>query len=237
MSFLLTYFAGGVAALSPCVLPMLPVIAGSSLSGRKSGPLYLALGAILSFALIGVLVAATGGIFGFELNLVRDVGSVVLILFGLVMTFPSLTEGRSFGVDGLNNNIQKFIGKLDSNSRLSQFSIGSVTGVVWAPCAGPALGAAIGLASSGKDPVSAILNMALFGVGIMTPFLLISYGLRNWFMKRRYLLISNSGYLKIFFGIVLIGFGTAVLTGYDKIIESQMLDLLPKGFGKFIFSF
>lgn len=237
MNFLLTYFAGGVAALSPCVLPMLPVVAGSSLNSRKSGPLYLALGAILSFALIGILVAATGGVFGLELNLVRNVGSVVLILFGLLMIFPNWTGQRSFGFERLSNTTQKFIGKLDPNSRLSQFSIGSVTGIVWAPCAGPALGAAIGIASSGKDPLNAIPSMALFGVGIMTPFLFISYGLRNWFMKRRHMLISKSGYLKTFFGLVLIGFGTAVLTGYDKIIEAQMLNALPEEFGKFIFSF
>jgi cytochrome c biogenesis protein CcdA len=90
LTFLLGYLAGLLSTLSPCVLPLLPILIATAVSQHRFGPLALAAGLMLSFALVGTLIAAFGASIGLDPDLLRRGAAVLLIGFGAVLLMPAL---------------------------------------------------------------------------------------------------------------------------------------------------
>ena len=84
--------AGALTILSPCVLPLVPIVIGSAGQRSKWGPLALALGLVASFTLVGFAVAVLGAASGFDGEIIRQVGAVVLLLAGVVLLVPKAAD-------------------------------------------------------------------------------------------------------------------------------------------------
>ena len=77
----LSFVAGVLSVLSPCVLPLLPIVLGAAASEHRLGPVALAGGLALSFVAIGLFVAAVGFGLGLSGDLFRDVSAALIHLF------------------------------------------------------------------------------------------------------------------------------------------------------------
>ena len=89
-SIVLAFIAGALSILSPCVLPILPLVLGTAASDHKLGPLALAGGLSLSFAIIGLFVATIGYSIGLNGDVLRLVAAALIIVIGTVLVVPSL---------------------------------------------------------------------------------------------------------------------------------------------------
>lgn len=224
----LAYLAGALSTLSPCVLPLIPLVVGSAMEQHRLGPAALAAGLAVSFAALGVLVATVGFALGVDVAAIRYAGAVLMIAFGLVLLSARLQFSFAQTTTGMVAPLNAMIDRVVPQGVAGQFGLGVLLGAVWAPCTGPALGSAITLAAQGETAVYAAWVMAMFAFGAATPLLLLGYGARGamgeW--KRRLSSVSTGG--RVVLGVILVGFGVLVLTGIDKFIETRLLDLMPE---------
>ncbi|MDZ7894828.1 MAG: hypothetical protein U5M50_07750 [Sphingobium sp.] len=83
----LGFAAGALTILSPCVLPLVPVVMGSAARASRKGPVVLAAGLVLSFTLTGFLLARLGAAWGLDADIVRSAGAILLAAAGFVLLF------------------------------------------------------------------------------------------------------------------------------------------------------
>ena len=89
----LAFLAGLLSILSPCVLPLVPIVFGAAAGERRFGPVALAAGVTASFVAIGLFVATIGFSLGLDGGAIRTAGAVMLILAGFVLVVPALQRG------------------------------------------------------------------------------------------------------------------------------------------------
>lgn len=225
--FALAFLAGLVTILNPCVLPLIPILVGSSLGKHRHGPLALAAGLGLSFTIFGFIVIAFGFQLGIDESGIRMFAGALLLAAGLVLLVPKLQATLTAIVAPITNRAHEALGKVSGDGLGGQFLIGLLLGLVWTPCVGPTLGAAIAAASQGEDLIQAFMVFLVFAIGVGISIVLFAYASRKavgWNAKR---LQAVASYAKPVFGIVLVLVGLLVLTGLDKELEAAVLVVLP----------
>lgn len=232
LSALSTYFfslvAGSLSTLSPCVLPLIPILITSALNTHKLGPYALASGLALSFTVVGVFLATLGASLGLDQETFRVVAAVLLIGFGIILLSSALQERFAVAASGLSNSGQSLLNRISTDSLSGQFMLGLILGVVWSPCVGPTLGAAITLASQGESLWHITLVMALFGIGAGVPLILLGLLSRQAMMRFRDKLLLAGQTGKKILGVLLLLVGIMIILGWDKQLESLALDILPE---------
>ncbi len=160
--YLLSYLAGALTIMSPCILPILPFAFARAGKPFLSHGLPMLAGMTVMFAGMAALVSV-GGQWAVGANDVgRSVALVLLALFGLTLVFPALADRMTRPLVQLGGRwAQSAHG--DSGWRGS-LALGVATGLLWAPCAGPILGLVL-------------TGAALKGGGLATGTLLLAYGL------------------------------------------------------------
>ncbi|MEW5727261.1 MAG: cytochrome c biogenesis protein CcdA, partial [Pseudomonadota bacterium] len=108
-----------------------------------------------------------------------------------------------------------------------QFGLGLLLGAVWSPCAGPTLGAAVGLAAQRQDLAGVAGIMAVFAMGAAAPVLLLAHGSRGALAVRKEAMARLAVRAKPILGGVLVAVGLLVLTGLDKAIEAAAVAAMP----------
>lgn len=219
--------AGALSILSPCVLPLLPMLLLGSLQQHRLGPVALAAGLLVSFTSVGILLASVGFAVGITPAALRGVAAAMMIGFGGVLLVPRLRLAFAGSAAPIANGANDLVGRISPTGLSGQFLIGTLLGAIWSPCSGPTLGAAIGLAtqSGGIGPATAI--MAAFGLGAVAPLLGLAYGSRQALMSRRTQLARVEQAAKPVVASLLIGVGILVWTGLDKAIESWLTGIMP----------
>lgn len=221
----LAFVAGLLTALSPCVLPLLPLVMGSAARNRY-GPTALAAGFVTTFTVIGVLLASLGTALGLSDTIVRSISAALLVAAGGLMISHRLQDATGRWLSPLASASAKLSARADQGLG-AQFFIGALLGGVWSPCVGPTLGAALGLATRSETLAHAAAIMAAFGLGSATFLLAAGYASRAVMGQRlRLLQVGESG--RLVFGIVLLLVGASVASGVDKLIESAVLARLPQ---------
>ncbi len=223
----LAFAAGALTILSPCVLPLVPIVIGSAGQRSKWGPLALSAGLVVSFTAVGLAVAALGEASGFDGEIVRQFGAVLLLLAGLWLLVPQVQAAMA----RLTTPMAAWAGQkqvgLERYGLIGQAAIGALLGLVWSPCVGPTLGAATVLAAQGQNLGEAAVVMAGFGLGIATMLLIIAVGARGFLKRWRGRLMSTGSGGKRVLGVLLSVVGVLILTGGDRIFEGVVVGLTP----------
>lgn len=220
--------AGLLSTLSPCVLPILPILLGSATAAHPRAPLALAGGLALSYAVIGTLIASLGTSIGLDATIFRNVGAVILGVLGLVLMSTSLQQRFATATSGIGDAGNNLISSLNLNGLGGQFVIGLALGVVWSPCVGPTLGAAIVLASQGSHLPQVALLMGIFGVGAALPVIILAYLSRTVMMKVRGSLMQAGKTGKLILGFIMLAIAAMILSGADKPLESWLVQISPE---------
>lgn len=219
--------AGALSTLSPCVLPLVPVLVAAAVNAHRWGALALGLGLTLSFTIVGIFLATLGASLGLDPDTFRLVGAAILAVFGLVLLVPRLQDLFARASAVLSDSGSQLLARVTLGGLAGQFLVGALLGVVWSPCVGPTLGAATTLASQGKDLGQIALLMLIFGIGAALPLVLLGSLSRASMMKIRGRLLSAGKYGKQAFGFIMLILGVLIATGADKSLEAWLLDRTP----------
>ena len=117
----LAFLAGLLSTLSPCVLPLLPIVFGTALSKHRLGPLALALGLSVSFVAIGLFVATIGFALGLDDGVFRKVAAILMIAVGLFISVARLEAGFALAAGPVGNWTQQRFGSAEGVGLGGQF--------------------------------------------------------------------------------------------------------------------
>jgi cytochrome c-type biogenesis protein len=223
----LSYAAGALSTLSPCVLPLLPIVLFAVLERHAWGPVVLAAGLATSFAVLGTTIASVGFNIGLDPATLRYAIAMLMLAMGVVLLIPALQGRLAAFAAPVATGGQTLLDRIQPSGLGGQFVLGGLLGAIWSPCSGPTLGAAIGLAAQGDAVIKAAAVMAVFGLGAATPILALAYGSRQAVFARRDLLARTSRIAKPFMGAAFAFVGAFVLTGLDKIVETSLTNAMP----------
>lgn len=221
------FLAGLLSTLSPCVLPIIPILLGSATNAHPRAPLALAGGLALSYALIGTALAWAGSALGLDTTIFRNVGAAMLGVLGLVLLSGGLQQRFASVTSGIGDAGNSLIAQMHLEGLSGQFVIGLVLGVVWSPCVGPTLGAAVVLASQGSHLPRVALLMGIFGVGAALPVVALAYVSRGAMLKMRGKLMQAGKTGKMILGTIMIALAAMILSGADKPVEAWLVDQSP----------
>lgn len=219
--------AGVLSTLSPCVVPILPVVFGGATAEHRWAPLALAGGIALSFTAVGLFIATVGFSLGVSADLFREVGALVLIAFGLVMIVPRLQASFALAASRLTSTFTPTVAPDAFAGIWGQFALGLTLGLAWSPCTGPTLGAATVLASQGRQLPEVTLTMLAFGVGAALPLAILGVASRRMTLRWRKSLLSVGERGKFALGLVAGLTGLALLTGLNQSIETFLVNASP----------
>lgn len=228
-SLVLALLAGVLTILSPCVLPLVPVILAGAAAKHRLAPVALAAGVGLSFAAIGAMLAslgvAAGGFGGGEL--LRILAALALLVIGLVLIVPQLQTRFAMAAEPLSNWVNNRLGRIAGEGVAGQFGLGLLLGAIWTPCVGPTLGAASLLAAQGQQLGLVALTMLMFGLGAGAALAVIGLFSRALLIAWRGQMIGAGQIAKTVMGAGLLLVGFAILTGFDKPLEAILVDASP----------
>ncbi|MBQ0817731.1 MAG: cytochrome c biogenesis CcdA family protein [Hyphomicrobiaceae bacterium] len=224
----LSFLAGVLSILSPCVLPLLPIILGTAQSEHQLGPVALAAGLALSFTTIGLFVATIGFAIGLDTDVFRAISAFFLIAIGIVLLVPRLQQQFAVAAGPVGSWVDERFGGFSATSLWGQFGLGVLLGAVWAPCVGPTLGAASILAAKGEDLGQVALTMLVFGIGAALPLMVLGFVSREAMMRWRGRLMEAGKGGKMLLGALLLAVGLLIATGADKQLETFLVDISPQ---------
>ncbi|WED43580.1 cytochrome c biogenesis protein DipZ [Legionella cardiaca] len=180
LDVILAFFEGFALILSPCILPILPIVLAGSLSGSKKRPFGIITGFVISFSLFAFFSRQLVQYSGIDINLIRHISYGILLLLGIVMLSTYLSEKFSYFV-------QRIIGTGANLSRannpqggfVSGIFLGSLIAIIWTPCAGPILAAVIVQTVLQKTTIISFFTLLSFALGAAIPMLIIAlYGIK-----------------------------------------------------------
>lgn len=221
------FLAGLLSTLSPCVLPIIPILLGSAVNAHPRAPLALAAGLAISYAVIGTGLAWAGSALDLDTSVFRTLGAVVLGLLGLVLLSGSLQQRFAASTSGMADAGNMLIARMRIDGLWGQFAIGLVLGIVWSPCVGPTLGAAVVLASQGSHLLQVALLMGIFGAGAALPVVALAYVSRGAMMRMRGKLMQAGKTGKALLGAIMVSLAVLILSGTDKLLEAWLVDQSP----------
>jgi cytochrome c biogenesis protein CcdA len=223
----LALVAGTLSVLSPCVLPLLPIVLGTAAGEHRLGPVALAAGLAISFTAIGLFVATIGFAAGIDTGVFRTVSAILLIAVGVVLLVPRMQEQFALAAAPVSNWAGGYADNFTPGGLAGQFGLGLLLGAVWSPCVGPTLGAASVLAAKGDDLGQVGLTMLAFGIGAALPLLLLGLVSREAMLRWRGRLMETGKAGKVLLGLLLVTVGLLVATNADKRIETMLVDASP----------
>src|SRR5690625_2863127 len=210
INLFIAFGAGFLSFVSPCVLPLFPAflsyITGMSVSELSDDNKMLTKKSLLHtimfligfsavFIMIGFSTNIIADFFIKYQNLIRQIGAILIIFFGLVivglLNFNFLMKDRRVS---FKNRPAGYIGS---------FLIGMAFSMGWTPCTGPILMIVISLAATNPD--QGMIMMISYVLGFAIPFLVLSFfiGRMNWIKKHSNKIVKIGGYIMIVFGIAL----------------------------------
>lgn len=224
-AFFFSFVAGVLSTLSPCVLPILPIIISSALQHSRQGLIALIIGISLSFAITGSLISYAAMAWEFDISIIKTISASLLLTFGLIILIDPLnvkfTQIASRLMSGGTNKVATY----EATGTSGQFILGLLLGFVWTPCVGPTLGAAISLAIQGDSLPIVFGIMLVFGAGAGVPLLVL--GSLSGKIINREKLGNNVNVMKKVLGVFLVLIALTILFGYDRYLETLLVELMP----------
>lgn len=201
----LALLEGFALIISPCILPILPIILSSSLPGNKFKPIGLVLGFLTSFSIFTFFARKLIILSGIDFEIIRNVSLLLLVFLGIIIFSDYLSN--KFAVIS-----QRFININYTFSNRSEFingfALGLIIGLIWTPCAGPILAAVIVQTVLETSNVVSYLIMLAFIIGLGIPLLILGllgnriYNSLSFFKKHNHIFRKILGILIILSSIL-----------------------------------
>lgn len=220
---LFAFIAGFVTILSPCILPILPIVLSGGISGGKKRPIGIVFGFVISFTFFTLFLSSLVTLFGISPDTLRLMSVVIIFSLGTSMFIPQfqLLIERMF-----TRISSKVVVKNSGDGFGGGALLGTSLGLVWTPCVGPILASVITLAASNALTTTSLLITLAYSLGTAIPLLLITYGGRALLQKIPWLL-KNTITIQRIFGIVMMIVSIGIYFNIDRSFQSYILDVFP----------
>ena len=233
ITIVLSLFEGFALITSPCILPILPILLASSLSGSKKRPIGIMIGFVFSFALFAFFSRFIVQYSGINLNIIRELSYSLLFLLGLIMASSYLTQR----IETLTQRLTTLYNPIQTKTRgfASGLFIGSVIALIWTPCAGPILAAILVQVATQKTSFNSFLSLLFFALGAAIPMLIITlYGLKvvkafDLFKKHARLFRQCLGFIIMLSVVYMIEEENRILTWSPSPTTIKTLSALDQG--------
>lgn len=223
LEILFAVLAGILTIGAPCILPLLPILLGSSIGGPKTRPLFIAGGFALTFAVLGLTLSYITTALNLDPNILRYVAVVALGIFGLLMIWPTPFEKLTAYLSSFSTKATSW-SRAAGNGNFGGFVLGVTLGIIWTPCAGPVLGSILTLIATQSDLAASTILLVAYAIGAGIPMLVIAYGGQLAAEKVRAIAPYTTRIQQIF-GVVIILMAMAIFFGYDTVLQSKILDV------------
>lgn len=222
--FLISFIAGILTVLAPCILPLLPVIVGRSIAGPTPtrSRLFIVVASLgISVILFTLILKASSLLIDIPQDFWKWISGGIIFFFGVTMTFPNLWEKFSFA-NTLSIKSNKVLAKgYQKNSVWGDIIIGASLGPIFSACS-PTYFVILATVL----PVSFFLGIIyLFTYVLGLSLALIAIALLGERIMARVGEVSDpNGWFKKIFGIIFILVAIAIISGYDKKFQISLLD-------------
>ncbi len=209
----LAFIEGFALIISPCVLPILPIILAGSLTGGKSRPFGIIVGFVTTFAILTLFTRSLIHFLHIEADTLRTVSYILLLLLGALMVSTFLSERFTSLTNRLANAGHSLKTANDPQSGFwGGFIFGGLVSVIWTPCAGPVLAAVIVQVIMQTTTLQSILTLISFTLGVALPMLLIALLGRRILNKFNFFKRHTTLFRKLL-GLIIIG--AVLFLSYD----------------------
>ncbi len=231
MLLLITSFLAGILTVfAPCVLILLPVIVGSSLATDenkeidKKKPYIIAISLGISVLLFTLLLKASTALIAIDPQVWKSISGGIVILLGLSLLFPLMWARISAKV-GLENNSNSFLAKASKKSGIGGYILtGAALGPVFSACS-PVYVLILATVLPANFALG-LLYMTLYATGLTLALLAIAIAGRK-LTKRMNWSAKPNGWFRRSLAILLILVGLAVISGFDKTLQTWILTNSP----------
>lgn len=220
------FLAGIVTILSPCILPVLPIILSSSIGATQIGkakPVGVITGFILSFTFFTLFLSTIVSLIGIPAESLRIFSVFVIALFGFSMLVPKF----QIWTEILFSRLSQFLPQSQNQTGFGGgILIGLSLGLLWTPCVGPILASVISLAITGSVTLDAFFITLAYSVGTAIPmFFIMTLGQSA--SKKIPWLLNNSGNIQKIFGVLMILTALAIFFSFDRKFQTFILNTFP----------
>jgi cytochrome c biogenesis protein CcdA/thiol-disulfide isomerase/thioredoxin len=214
------FVAGAATALSPCVLPVLPIALSAGATGGRRRPLGIVAGLAVSFTFATVALVYVIAALGLPNDLLRTLAIVVLIVFGVSLMIPPLAAR-------IEATLSRFASRAGVKSGGEGFwsgtAVGASLGLVYAPCAGPILAGVITVSASQSFTAGRLAVALSYGLGSAIVLYFLMLGGRRVAAP----LARRGAGLQIAMGAVMVAVALAMLGEYDLKFQNRIAADLP----------
>lgn len=221
---LFAFIAGIVTILSPCILPILPIVLSGAVGGGKRKPLGVVIGFIGSFTFFTLFLTTIVNATGISADALRMFSVFLIAFFGLTLILPKAQElvERAF------SRLSQFIPQTGQKDGFGGgVLIGLSLGLLWTPCVGPILASVISLALTGAVNGSAVVITLAYSFGTAIPLFAIMFGGRA-LLNRAPFLVSKGAVIQKIFGVLMILTAVAIFFNIDRQFQTAFLTRFPQ---------
>jgi cytochrome c-type biogenesis protein len=200
LNIVLVFAAGIASVLSPCVLPVLPIIVTGNSNDHKLRPILIVSGLAVTFILMGVLSSIFGAAVGSSMMYIEKVAAVVIALFGVMLLLNvNLFKHLSF----FSSFAQK------SKGRFGGLFLGFTLGIIWIPCVGPMLSSVLAIVATQGKIVSGVILLFVYSIGFAVPMLIAAYA--SQIFRNRFKRLGKYPFaINLISGVILLALGITI---------------------------
>ncbi len=228
LQLIFAILAGILTIGAPCILPLLPILLGGSVGQTsKTRPVFIALGFIISFSVVALLLSFVVIRLDIAPDLLRKIAVAALAIFGIFLIWPTPFERLTLYLSGFINRANA----ASTHAGTGNFGglvLGLVLGLIWTPCAGPVLGSILTLIATQTDLAQAAILVVAYAIGAGIPMMLVAYGGQAITTRVRSL-ARYATLIQQIFGVLILGLAIAMYFQYDLLLQAKLLDFYNFG--------
>ena len=189
--------AGLASVLSPCVLPVIPIIMAGAEREDRLRPLIIVAGLAISFMSMGAVSSLFGALLIGKTRYIEIGGSAIIVIMGLMVMFDLSIFKRFYQLSNI---------RVTGEGRIGGLILGLSLGVIWVPCVGPFLSSTLTMVATSGQLATGIILLGFYSLGLAIPMLIVGYSSQLIQNKIKGVLRHDTA-LRYVTGGVLVAFG------------------------------
>lgn len=158
--------AGLASVLSPCVLPVIPIIMAGAEREDRLRPLIVVTGLALSFIAMGAVSSLFGALLIGKTRYIEIGGSSIIVIMGLMVMFNLSIFKRFYQLSNI---------RVKGEGRIGGLILGMALGLIWVPCVGPFLSSTLTMVATSGQLLTGIVLLGFYSLGLAIPMLIVGY--------------------------------------------------------------
>jgi len=196
-SIALAVGAGVASVLSPCVLPVIPVILAGAERKDRLRPLLVVLGLSLTFMAMGAVSSLFGALLVGRTRTIELAGASVIMIMGILLLFNVNIFKRLYRLSNI---------RVNGEGRFSGLVLGMALGLVWVPCIGPLLSSILAMVGTSGELLRGIILLGFYSLGLAIPMLAVAYS-SHLLQSRLRAVAQHETLVRYITGGILVAFG------------------------------